>query len=118
MAELSKVGKRGTIVIPADLRERFKIDEGSFVMVEAHEEGVLLRPATAAPTDAYRRQFLAETNRVYAEMREDAGAWAEELAERRLLEGSLMDGLEPESADEWAAAWSEAEDDGAGVSVQ
>lgn len=105
MAELSKVGKRGAVVIPAELRRRFGIEEGSLVMAEAHDDGVLLRPATAVPTGEYRRWFLEATNRAYAEMRRDPEAWAQELAERRVLEGSLMDGLEAD--DEWAAAWSE-----------
>ena len=42
----SKVGKRGAIVLPAPLRRRFGIEEGSTVIAEAREEGILLRPAS------------------------------------------------------------------------
>ena len=38
--ESAKVGKRGTIVVPAKLRKRFGLDEGSFVTAEAREEAV------------------------------------------------------------------------------
>ena len=31
----AKVGKRGAIVVPAKLRKRFGLDEGSFVIAEA-----------------------------------------------------------------------------------
>ena len=58
----SRVGKRGTIVIPAALRRRFGIEEGSLVIAEDREEGILIRPAVALPLESYtpkrRAQFL------------------------------------------------------------
>jgi len=42
----------------------------------------------------YREKFLESVNRAYAALRADPKAWAEELAERRLLEGTLADGIE------------------------
>ena len=36
----SKVGKRGTVVIPAALRRRFGIEEGPLVIAEDREEGI------------------------------------------------------------------------------
>lgn len=50
MSETSKVGKRGTLVIPAKLRNRFGLKEGSLVIAEETPEGILLRPAIAVPT--------------------------------------------------------------------
>ena len=38
--EMSKVGKRGAVVIPASLRRRFGIKEGSLVIAEGRAEGV------------------------------------------------------------------------------
>ena len=38
----SKVGKRGTVVIPARLRKRFGLVEGDFVVAEERAEGVLI----------------------------------------------------------------------------
>lgn len=49
----SKVGKRGAVVIPAPLRRRFGIEEGTLVVAEATEEGVLIRPAVAVPMEVY-----------------------------------------------------------------
>lgn len=51
--ETSKVGKRGAVVIPAALRRRFGIEEGTLVVAEATDEGVLIRPAVAVPVEIY-----------------------------------------------------------------
>ena len=45
-----KVKRNGQITIPLGLRERFKIQEGSVLEVEAREQGILLKPA--APLEA------------------------------------------------------------------
>jgi AbrB family looped-hinge helix DNA binding protein len=56
----SKVGRRGAVVLPAKRRRRFGI-EGSFV-IEEHEGGILIRPATLVPFEVYaperRTEFL------------------------------------------------------------
>ncbi len=36
----SKVGRRGTVVLPAKLRHRLGIEEGSFVVAEEREDGI------------------------------------------------------------------------------
>lgn len=59
-SEVSKVGKRGTIVLPAKLRRRFGIEEGSLVVAEEREEGVLIRPAVALPVEVYSPERRAE----------------------------------------------------------
>jgi AbrB family looped-hinge helix DNA binding protein len=56
----SKVGKRGAVVIPARLRRRFGLSEGSFVMTEEREEGVLIRPAAVMPIEVYSLRRRAE----------------------------------------------------------
>lgn len=53
IAETSRVGKRGTIVIPAAIRRRLRIEEGAFVIVEEREDGVLIRPAAVMPIEMY-----------------------------------------------------------------
>jgi AbrB family looped-hinge helix DNA binding protein len=60
MSEASKVGKRGTVVIPAKLRRQYGLDEGSIVIVEPHADGVLLRPAVALPVETYTPERKAE----------------------------------------------------------
>lgn len=59
-AETSKVGKRGAVVIPASLRRRFGITEGSLVIAEERAEGVLIRPAAAFPLEMYSLERQAE----------------------------------------------------------
>jgi AbrB family looped-hinge helix DNA binding protein len=56
----SRVGKRGTVVIPAALRRRFGIEEGSLVIAEDREEGILIRPAVAVPLESYTQERRAE----------------------------------------------------------
>ncbi len=56
----TKVGKRGTIVVPAPLRRRFGIEEGTLVIVEASDDGILIRPAMAVPLETYTPQRRAE----------------------------------------------------------
>ncbi|QDV39519.1 AbrB/MazE/SpoVT family DNA-binding domain-containing protein [Tautonia plasticadhaerens] len=60
--EPSRVGKRGAVVIPAALRRRYGIEEGSLVVAEAREGGILIRPAVVLPVEVYtperKAQFL------------------------------------------------------------
>ena len=60
MIESSKVGKRGTLVIPAKLRRRFGIEEGSEVIAEETAEGILIRPAMTVPIEVYSDERKAE----------------------------------------------------------
>ncbi len=52
-----------------------------------------IAPAKGAVTDLERKLFWAETNAAYAELRANPEAWAEELAERKVWEATLVDGL-------------------------
>jgi AbrB family looped-hinge helix DNA binding protein len=85
--EAAKVGKRGTVVIPARLRKRFGIREGSFVLAEERADGILIRPGVVMPFERYtpdrRAEFLLN-NAV------DAGDYAEAVAEVRRM------GLDPD----------------------
>lgn len=58
--ETCKVRKRGAIVLPARLRKRFGLDEGSLVVVEETPRGVLIRPAVAVPVEMYTPERIAE----------------------------------------------------------
>lgn len=60
VSESSKVGKRGTFVIPAKLRRRFGLEEGAEVIAEETPEGILLRPAFTVPIEFYSDQRKAE----------------------------------------------------------
>jgi AbrB family looped-hinge helix DNA binding protein len=58
--ESAKVGKRGAIVVPAKLRKRFGIEEGTIVIAEEKEDGILIRPAVVVPVERYTPERNAE----------------------------------------------------------
>lgn len=58
--ESSKVGKRGTFVIPAALRRRFGLVEGSEVIAEETPDGILIRPAMTVALEIYSAERKAE----------------------------------------------------------
>jgi AbrB family looped-hinge helix DNA binding protein len=58
--ESAKVGKRGAIIVPARLRKRFGIEEGSIVLAEEKEDGILIRPAVVVPVERYSPERKAE----------------------------------------------------------
>lgn len=58
--EATKVGKRGVIVVPAKLRKRYGIEEGSVVTAEGVEDGILIRPAVVVPIERYSAERKAE----------------------------------------------------------
>lgn len=58
--EVSKVGKRGAVILPARLRKRFGIQDGSYVVAEEREEGILIRPAAVVPYERYTPERVAE----------------------------------------------------------
>jgi AbrB family looped-hinge helix DNA binding protein len=89
MQETSKVGKRGMVVIPARLRRAFGIEEGTMVIAEARQDGILIRPAVTVPIEPIawysperRAEFLL-SNAV------DAADYAQALEEVKKL------GLDP-----------------------
>jgi AbrB family looped-hinge helix DNA binding protein len=59
-ADTTKVGKRGTVVIPAGFRRKYGFEEGSVVIAEARPEGVLLRPVVTLPLERYSPERKAE----------------------------------------------------------
>ncbi len=56
----TKVGRRGTIVIPAEFRKRYGLEEGTLVIVEESADGILIRPAIAVPLESYTQSRQAE----------------------------------------------------------
>ena len=80
--ETSRVGKRGTVVVPAKLRQRFGLQEGTLLIAEEQSGGILLRPAVAVPVETYNDERKAEfllNNAV------DAGDYAQAVKEVRKL---------------------------------
>lgn len=60
MSTVAKVGKRGTVVIPVELRKRYGIAEGTLILLEEGEGGLTLRPARALPVEIYTDRRKAE----------------------------------------------------------
>ena len=60
MSEPTRIGKRGTIVLPAKMRKRYGFEEGTMVVAEEGEYGVLLRPAAVIPVEVYSPERKAE----------------------------------------------------------
>ena len=58
--DITKIGKRGTVVIPAPLRKKYGFEEGSQLIVEALPDGVFLRPVVTLPVEIYTPERKAE----------------------------------------------------------
>ena len=83
-----KIGKRGTLVIPAPIRQSYGLEEGDLISIEVQREGLLLRPLVTIPIEKYSEEDKARfllANTVTA----DDYAWA--VAEVRRM------GLDPEA---------------------
>jgi AbrB family looped-hinge helix DNA binding protein len=83
--ESIRVGKRGTVVLPARLRRQFGMEEGAMIIAEATADGILLRPAAVVPveiySDARRAEFLLNNA-----IGPDEYAWAVEEVRRMGLD--------------------------------
>ena len=76
-----------------------RISEASHQLLKqlAEQTGQTMTDVLDKALDAYRRKlFFEQMNAGYAELRADPEAWAEHLAERKLWDATLMDGLGPD----------------------
>jgi AbrB family looped-hinge helix DNA binding protein len=94
---MATLRERGQLTIPADVRKQAHLEEGAVVEFEVREEGLLLRPKIVLDDvqldEEFIRTVIDATATAYAALRADDDAWAEELAERAVLEGSFADGV-------------------------
>lgn len=60
MTKTIAIGRRGSITIPAGLRNRFGLKQDDLVIIEATSEGLLLRPAVSLPVEIYSEERIAE----------------------------------------------------------
>lgn len=58
--ETSRIGKRGTVVIPARLRRKYGLEEGGLLVAEERDEGILFRPVVTMPVEIYTPERIAE----------------------------------------------------------
>lgn len=79
LTETAKVGKRGTIVIPVALRQKYGFTEGSQLLIEASSQGILLRPVVTLPVEIYTPERKAEFLLNNAITPDDYAAMCEEI---------------------------------------
>ena len=80
---------------------RLSADSLAMIRKIAREDNQTLDQAVAVAIDEYDRQrFFQKADEAYRRLKADPDAWAEVLAERAELEGTLMDGIEDEVWDE------------------
>jgi len=79
MVEKVTIGRRGAMTIPARLRRVFGLRQHDELIIEATEEGLLMRPAVSMPVELYSEERIAE----FAEDDEAVGRNLAKLADRR-----------------------------------
>lgn len=57
------INNRGTITIPARMREAFGLKADDELIIEDTEAGLLLRPSVAVPIELYSDERIAEFSR-------------------------------------------------------
>lgn len=60
MSEKVAIGRKGTITLPAKLRRKFGLEQNDELIVEATDQGLLLRPSVSMPVEIYSDARLAE----------------------------------------------------------
>ena len=81
MAEPARVGKRGTVVIPAKLRRKYGIAEGSSVLFEDGSDCLVIRPAVTLPVEVWSAERKAAFLLENAADKKDY-AWARKEVQR------------------------------------
>lgn len=97
MTEYVRVGKRGTVVIPAEARRRYGLDEGEMLVMEECAQGLMLKPVHVFELEVYTPERRAEFMLNNAA---DAAEYDEALAEVRAMgldPGSLPHQVRPAS---------------------
>jgi len=87
-SKTARVGKRGAVVIPKSLQRQYGIEEGSLVIIEEREDGVMIRRAVALPVETYTPERRAEFLLSNAVNQKDYGRARKEVAKM---------GLDPDS---------------------
>lgn len=57
---MTTMTKQGAVEIPSELRDHFGLREGSVLVAEAGEEGILLRPTDLSEPETYTPERIAE----------------------------------------------------------
>jgi AbrB family looped-hinge helix DNA binding protein len=84
--QIRPIGKEGVVVLPPTLRKQFGLQEGSLVVAEARDDGILLRPIDASLLETYTSEREAE---FFLNNAVDAADFAQAVAQVRRM------GLDP-----------------------
>lgn len=76
----TKIGKRGTMVIPAMLRKQYGFIEGIPVITEPHPEGVLIKPMTLQ----HNKENSTDAWKNWLKITQDIGLSSQEVTEFKL----------------------------------
>lgn len=60
MSTVAHLGKRGTLVIPAEVRRALNLDEGSLLLLEIEGSKLIVRAARAVPVEEYTNERKAQ----------------------------------------------------------
>jgi len=90
MLDTIKMGRNGTLVIPAPMRRKLGLNEGELLMIEDTADGITIRPAVALAVEIYSPQRQA------ALLLENAADAADYAAARESVQKM---GLDPDSID-------------------
>jgi AbrB family looped-hinge helix DNA binding protein len=82
--------RNGSITIPDELRERYGIEDGSLIVIEAGPEGITLRPADLPDVEVYTPERIAEFLLNNAVSDEDYRRAIEEVRELGLDPAEIM----------------------------
>jgi AbrB family looped-hinge helix DNA binding protein len=103
-----KMGKRGTIVLPAKLRKQFGLADGSLLVAEANDGEIRMRPAFVYEPEVWSPEETAYFILINSMTKEE---WDRNLPSVREMgvDPAKIDGLEPTHRDtlptdkEWKA---------------
>jgi AbrB family looped-hinge helix DNA binding protein len=90
-----KMGKRGTIVLPAKLRKQFGLQDGSLLVTEAKDGEIRIRPAFLYEPEVWtpqRRAYLLLINAMTQEEYDEVSA----LLREEGIDPTDAPGLEPD----------------------
>src|SRR6185437_1457712 len=108
MATTIKMGKRGTVVLPAKLRKQFGLEDGSLLVTEAKEGEIRLRPAFVYEPEVWTPERKAYFILINSLTKEE---WDRNLPDvlKMGIDPARIEGLQPNHRDtlpteaEWGA---------------
>jgi len=89
-----KMGKRGTLVLPAKLRKQFGLEDGSLLITEAKDGEIRIRPAVVYEGEVWtpqRKAYLTLINTMTKEEYDEVSSLLREDAPYRKGVGGTQD---------------------------